>query len=130
MILGIDWGAKKVGLAISHKEVSIAQGIGVVANNSEVFDELSDIIDKYEVDLIVIGRSSHETQKDNTQEIDDFAQKCREILGVNVEFTSEAFSTQEAQKNLIMAGRKKIAQNDDRESARIILQGYLDAKNQ
>lgn len=127
MILGLDWGQKKIGMAISHNDIAIASAIGIIKNDVRVFDELQKIIKEYEIDLIVIGRSAHQTQNDNTGAIDIFARRCFERLNVRTDFVSEMFSTKEAQSNLKAAGKKNVAQIDDAESARIILQQYMDA---
>ena len=130
MILGIDWGQRKIGFAIAYEEVTIATALSVIENDNNVFNVINAIIEENEVNLIVIGRSEHQTQNDNSNKIDAFAQKCRESCGVSVEFVSEMFTTREAQSNLIAAGKKNVSQNDDAESARVILQQYLDVKKE
>lgn len=126
MLLGLDWGEKKVGLAIAEEEIGIASVLSVVENDENVFDRLLEIVGEYEVDKIVMGKSEHLTQGDNVKKIEKFAQKCKNKCGVDVVFEEEMFSTREAHENLKSAGKKKLDSIDDAESARIILQQYLD----
>ena len=128
MILGLDWGKKKIGLAIVHEDMPIASGIGTIANDAKVMQALAKVIDEYGAGLIVIGRSSHVSQNDNVTHINAFGKKCESQLRVPVEYATEIFSTREAQNNLKMAEKKKLSAHDDSEAARIILQSYMDAQ--
>ena len=126
MILGIDWGEKKIGLAVAEEEISIASALTTLQNDENLFVRLCDIADEYDIDKFIIGRSAHLSQDDNVKKIERFAKKCEEQCDVEIEFVEEMFSTREAHENLKKAGKKNIASNDDAESARIILQQYLD----
>jgi len=126
MILGIDWGEKKIGLAVAEEKVSIASALTTLQNDENIFVRLCDIADEYDIDKFIIGRSAHLSQDDNVKKIERFAKKCEEQCDVEIEFVEEMFSTREAHENLKKAGKKNIASNDDAESARIILQQYLD----
>lgn len=129
MILGIDWGQRKIGLAIAHEEMGIASVFSVVQNDKCVFDGIKKIVNAHDVTKIVIGKSAHGSQNDNVHKIDDFGVQCEKVCGVPVVYVTEMFTTREAKHNLISAGKKKIDQKDDAEAARIILQQYLDAQN-
>lgn len=128
MILGLDWGKKKIGLAIVHEDMPIASAIGAIANDKMVLQALAKIIDEYGVELIVIGRSSHVSQNDNVIDIDAFGEKCESQLHIPIEYATEIFSTREAQNNLKMTEKKGLSAFDDSEAARIILQSYMDAR--
>ena len=127
MLLGIDWGQRKIGLAIAEEEISIASALDTIENVDGVFEVLHNIVKEYDVDKIIIGKSAHLTQDDNVEKIEKFGQKCGEKCNVEIVFTEEMFSTKEAHENLKKAGKKNIGSIDDAESARIILQQYLDA---
>lgn len=129
MILGIDWGQKKIGIAIAHEEVNIASPLMTIVHDHRVYDQIAHIVDMHHVQLIVIGKSVHLSQNDNVSAIEIFASKCQKACNVPIVYVTEMFSTREAQNNLIKAGRRNIAQHDDAEAARIILQQYLDAQN-
>ncbi|XLQ19996.1 MAG: Holliday junction resolvase RuvX [Candidatus Moraniibacteriota bacterium] len=128
MLLGIDWGERKIGLAIAEEEISIASALNTLENDDDIFGGLFDIVKEYEITKIVIGKSSHMSQDDNVKKIEKFADECEKKCKVKIVFEEEMFSTREAHVNLKNAGKKKIDSIDDAESARIILQQYLDAK--
>lgn len=128
MILGIDWGASKIGLAIAYNDMPIATALSIVKNDQCVFDKIHEVIEKYDIDCIVVGRSTHKTHTDCSKKIDYFMTQCKEQCGIkNIVTIDEIFSTRQAQYNLKDANKKNITQHDDAEAARIILQQYLDA---
>ena len=129
MYVGIDWGQKKIGIAVAQEEVPIAAAHAVFANDAEVFARIAQIVAAHGAHTIVIGKSAHAQHTDNTVAIEQFAERCRSHCGAAVDFAPEMFSSREAQHNLIGSGRKHVGANDDAEAARIILQGYLDAQN-
>jgi putative Holliday junction resolvase len=130
MILGIDWGKKKIGLAIAHEEVAIASALKTLENTQQVFSTLRSIVHEYDISHIVIGRSAHRSQNDNMDAIEKFGTACQDHLGVDVVYVDEMFSTREAQMNMISAGKRNVSATDDAEAARIILQNYIDARNE
>ncbi|MFA5986941.1 MAG: Holliday junction resolvase RuvX [Parcubacteria group bacterium] len=130
MILGLDWGEKKIGVAVVYEEMAIASVVGTVKNDTGVFCALTDIVHKYDITKIVIGKSAHMSQNDNVEKIELFGMLCKKNLHVPVVYATEIFSTHQAQMNLKEAGKKKIDANDDGESARVILQSYIDAQNE
>ncbi len=129
MFLGSDWGQKKIGLAVAHDEIAIASSLRSIPNDHEVFAHLRSIVQEYDINRIVIGRSAHATQNDNVDAINKFGALCQENLGVDVDYITEIFTTREAHTNLRSAGKKNIDAIDDAEAARIILQQYIDAGN-
>ncbi len=126
MILGIDWGQRKIGLAIAEEEIAIASTLETLENNNEIFERLLEVAKEYEITKIIIGKSSHLSQDDNVEKIEKFATTCMEKCDVKIVFEEEMFSTREAHENLKKVGKKRISKKDDAESARIILQQYLD----
>ena len=126
MLLGIDWGKKKIGLAIAEREIAIASAFEVLKHDKDIFENLHKIVKENDVDMIIIGKSAHLSQSDNTKLIEEFGNKCCDYMNIAVVFVPEMFSTREAHTNLKSAGKKKIDSIDDAESARIILQQYLD----
>ncbi len=129
MILGIDWGKKKIGLAIAHEDMAIATAYDTIDNTRGVFDVLKEIVREHDVCTIVVGRSAHSGHHDNVEAINHFAEQCQSVCGVPVVFVHEMFCTREAQTNLRMSGKKHISHSDDAEAARIVLQQYIDGKN-
>lgn len=129
MYLGIDWGEKKIGLAIADDETRLAFADQVVFNDDKVWENLKEIIDEYLVEKIVIGLSTHDVQSDNEKKIRSFANELKNRFNVKVIFTEEMFSTREAQENLKKQELKNLDSKDDAEAARVLLQSYLDHEN-
>lgn len=126
MYLGIDWGEKKIGLAIADDETRLAFADQVVFNDDKFWENLKEIIDEYSVEKIVIGLSTHDVQSDNEKKIKIFAEELKKKFDIEVVFTEEMFSTREAHENLKKQEVKKLDLKDDAEAARVLLQSYLD----
>ncbi|MCX6762402.1 MAG: Holliday junction resolvase RuvX [Candidatus Moranbacteria bacterium] len=118
--LGVDFGKAKIGLAVADSETRIAFSFGMLKNDKDLMKNLENIIEKKGIEKIVVGSAGAETQ--------DFAAALEKKLNVPIEFQNELFSTQQAERNLIEKGAKKIKRFDDQEAARIILQSWLDKK--
>ena len=124
--LGLDWGEKKIGVAFGEDETSQAFGYGVLPNSKEIYKKLNDLIVEYKVEKVVLGIQKNEFQNDNSIKIEKFGKKLAEFSGKEVVFSEEMFTTREAQNNLKQTNKKSISKKDDAESARIILQNFLD----
>lgn len=125
-ILGIDFGTAKVGLSLADTETRLAFAYAVLQNDKDLFSDLKKIIATEDVVQIVIGKPSYALQVDGTDDKQVFGDELRKRFGVEVFFAEEMFTTQSAHANLHAAGKKNVAKNDDAESARIILQEWLD----
>ncbi len=123
-ILGIDWGKKKIGLAIADNETKIATGLKEI-NDKNRLSEINILKNKFNIKDIVLGVSRQKIFKSNQKDILKFKQVLEE-KGFNVFGEEEAFSTKLAQGNLIQKIVKNISKQDNVESARIILQAWLD----
>jgi len=124
--IGLDWGARKIGVAFGDDETRQAFGLVVIENGAGTMDALDTIAHEYETDTFIVGLSENREQHDNEEVIKSFGKKIEAELGKKVLFAPEMFSTRQAHDNLKNAGKKNITQNDDIESARIILQEFLD----
>ncbi len=122
--LGIDFGTKRLGIAISDDAGSFAFPRDVIEKNASVFDELSRIVEKEKIDAIVMGDTLTLNGGANaiTGESDAFAKKIGEVLKIPVHRIREAWSSQEADR-FAPQGRK----HNDSSAAAIILQRFLDA---
>ncbi len=120
-ILGIDYGTKRIGLAISDESLILARELQISSPN-EFWDEINNIVQNEEVEKIIIGlplnMSGEDSQK--TVEARGFAEKVATITGVDVELVDERLSSAMAQN---ISGQKN---NLDSLAAQIILQNYLD----
>lgn len=124
MILSIDYGEKRIGLAISDETETIAFKFAILENTGieNVLERLREIILEKSITLLVIGLPLLREGKfsKSAQKVKDFSEKCNKKLSIPIKLWNEALTTEEAKKNL--ARNTKL----DSESARILLQDYLD----
>ncbi len=131
-ILGIDYGDKRIGLAISDYLGVIAQGLGVIPNEGrkKVFPEIAKIIEEHQVSKVVLGmpRNMNGTYGPMSDKIQRFGRRLQQELGIEVIYQDERMSTMTAEQVLIQgdvsrSNRKKVV---DKLAAQVILQSYLD----
>jgi len=126
-ILAIDYGQSKIGLAIANSENRVAFAYDTLKNDNNFWQNLSEIILKESIELIIVGISQHTEFKKIELRAREFGQIIKKKFPeIEVEYQNEMFTTKMAEANLIEKGVKKIKNADDQESARIILQSWLD----
>lgn len=132
--LGIDYGTKRVGIAISDSSQIIASGMCTM-ENKKIFSFLKDFTTKEDIDTIVVGESKNldNTETDSSKHIHEFIEKLKILFPeVLVESIDERFTSKIAFQSIIDSGfRKKKRQNKsliDEVSATIILQDFLTYK--
>lgn len=120
-ILAIDFGSKRIGLAISDETETLAREYGIFSPK-EFWGKLHDLIVGEEVSTILIGlplnMSGEETAK--TKEVKAFAKQVKSKIEIPVELVDERLSSQMAET---ISGS---SQNLDSLAAQIFLQNYLD----
>jgi putative Holliday junction resolvase len=119
--LGIDFGEKRVGIAISDEEGKIAFPKAVLVNNKELLRNIIDFCMQNSVELVVMGESRdyHGKINDIMWKVDLFRQQL-EALGIKVIFEPEFLTSVQASK---ITGENDMI---DASAAAIILQSYLD----
>ncbi|MFC1510881.1 Holliday junction resolvase RuvX [Candidatus Margulisiibacteriota bacterium] len=128
-ILGLDYGEKRIGVAVSDLLGLTAQPLMVISDISE----LEPILKRYEqVDKIIVGlpkRLSGEIGPAG-QKVLAFMEQLKSKLALPVEIWDERLTTAAAEKTLISAGlsRQKRKKVIDKSAAALILQSYLDSK--
>ncbi len=123
-ILGIDYGTKRVGLAISDETQTLARELSILSPK-EFWQQVEGLVEQETIERIVIGlplnMSGEPTQ--STLAAQEFAGKLQKLFTIPVEFMDERLSSVMAEG----MGRKT---NVDSLAAQIILQNFLDrAKN-
>ena len=123
-ILAIDYGQKKVGLALATS--MLAEPYKVIRFNSfkTLTNELKEIIDTERIEKVIIGISDGEMGKESRE----FGKRLGAEIGISVYFQDETLTTHNAQELSLEAGikRKKRKEMEDAYSAALILQDYLD----
>lgn len=130
-VLGIDYGARRIGLALGDTESCLASPWGVIPNEGtdKVIDRLSEIVQRDDVEQIVIGipKPLGDADAENQQvvEVRSFVDAVTDA-GFLVETVSEALTSKLAETQVKEAGDK--GKRDDLAAA-AILQTYLDQVN-
>lgn len=124
----MDFGASKIGLAIADSETKIAFAYATLENDKDFLQKLAEIVEREDISKVVIGIASHVNKGSVEYPGERLGNFLKEKLNVEIEYQDEAFTTREAQRNLIERGVKEIKKYDDQEAARIILQSWLEKK--
>ena len=137
--LGIDFGTKNIGLAISDEEGRIAFPFRVISR-AQAEEEILKICQQESIDEIVSGDTLQGNKEENpvTAELSIFVEKLEELTGKKINLQNESFTTGifileklGKQMNTTRGGRPEklgISHEDDR-VASVILQRYLDRIN-
>ena len=133
-ILAIDFGNKRIGIAVTDKLQMIASSLTTV-ETKDIISFLQDYMQKEEVECIVIGQSINLDNTDNEIEknIQSFIVNLKKIFPeMKIERIDERFTSKIAQRVILDSGIKKMERRNkslvDKVSATIILQSYLELK--
>ena len=133
--LGIDYGKKRVGIAISDSLQIIASALTTI-DTPNIFTFLKDLLEKEEIDCFVIGEPKNldGTPTDSTVITKEFVAKLsKKYSQIFIKRIDERFTSKIAKQSILDAGIKKMKRRDkalvDKVSAAIILQSYLDTNN-
>ena len=132
-MLALDFGKRRIGLAVSDELGITAQGLETLerTNTREDLRLLTQLIAEKNVQLILMGKPLHMSGAESRQAeyARDFAGRLSESSGVPVEFWDERLTTVAAQRVLKESGIsiQKRAQAVDRLAAVILLESYLDS---
>ena len=131
-ILAIDYGKKRVGIAVSDPCNIIATGLTTVLSH-EIFHFLQDYLSREQVDLLVVGypKQMNNQDSESMKYIRPFLTALkRKFPGIPVVMYDERFTSVIAHKALIEGGARKKTRQDkaliDTMSATIILTSYLE----
>lgn len=136
-IMGLDFGAKTVGVAISDSLLVTAQGIEIIRRKEEnklrqTLARIEELIVEYDVSEIVLGLPKHMngTEGVRVELTNDFKEKLERRTGLPVTLWDERLTTVAADKAMMEAGvrRENRGSYVDMIAAVFILQGYLDRK--
>ena len=131
-ILGIDYGARRVGVALSDEGHIFAFAKDIYPNDEHLLDALVQLTSKEQVERFVVGESDNPIGGENTimRRIAIFSKALEVRTGLPVDQVSEAYSTAEARRALEskIKTRKDTNVPVDAAAAAIILQTYLDDK--
>ncbi len=123
-ILGIDYGSKRVGIAISNEAGQFAMPVSVIENGPTLMSEVVKLIIDHEAKEVVLGESKNYKGEPNDIMIDilDFKRDL-EAKGYSVHFEPEFMTSVQAER---IQGKNSLS---DASAAALILQSYLDKQH-
>lgn len=130
--LGIDFGSKKIGLALSDEAGQMGFPHGILPNDGRLIDEILSLVERKDVGAIVMGESLDFSGKENpiAKDAKAFAQLLERRGGPVVSFEPEMLTTQEARRGFdglrpSGADRHEV----DASAAALILTSFLTRQN-
>ena len=134
-ILGLDFGSKTVGVAVSDGLLLTAQGVETIERKDEnklrkTCARIEELIAEYEITEIVLGlpKNMNNTEGERVEKTKAFGEMLERRTGLPVHYWDERLTTVAAEQILMESGvrrenRKAVI---DTVAAGLILQGYLD----
>ncbi|MBR1736484.1 MAG: Holliday junction resolvase RuvX [Firmicutes bacterium] len=135
-ILGLDFGEKTVGVAVSDPFGWTAQGIEIIRREDEnnlkkSINRIGELIKEYEIEKIVLGypKNMNNTEGERVEKTNNFKKRLEKNFKKEVILWDERLSTVAAERGLLEAdvSREKRKKVIDKMAAVFILQGYLDS---
>lgn len=131
--LGIDYGERNIGIALSDEEGEMAFPYETLLNTSALAEDITKIVKNNDVHTIVLGESLDFNGEENPimKRIHPFKKKLEEATLISVHFENELFSSKASERihHRQISGQEKLMSKNDAGAATIILQSYLDKIN-
>ncbi|MCM1192954.1 MAG: Holliday junction resolvase RuvX [Butyrivibrio sp.] len=137
-IMGLDFGSKTVGVAVSDSLLVTAQGVEIIRRKEEnklrqTLARIEELIVEYEVEEIVLGlpKNMNATEGIRAELTLEFKDKLERRTGLPVHMWDERLTTVAADRIMMESGvrRENRKQYVDKIAAVLILQGYLDRRS-
>lgn len=138
-IMGLDFGSKTVGVAVSDPLLVTAQGVETIFRKSpaklrQTLARIDELIAEYEVDRIVLGypKNMNNTEGERCEKTREFARMLEQRTGLAVVLWDERLTTAAADQIMMESGVRREDRKDyvDKIAAGLILQGYLEFLHQ
>lgn len=125
-VVALDYGEKRIGVAVAQTEVGVALPATVLPNDIE---KVVAWLRETGAERVVVGMPLHlwGAKSERAEQVERFIDTLRTRLNVPIEVVDERFSTQEAERRLLTteARREKRKQVVDAVAAAILLETYL-----
>lgn len=134
-ILGLDFGSKTVGVAVSDELLITAQGVEIVRRKSpsklrQTLARIEELIEQYGVEKIVLGypKNMNNTEGERCEKTKEFKDMLERRTGLEVVLWDERLTTVAADRSMMETGIRRENRKEyvDEIAAIFILQGYLD----
>lgn len=137
-VMGLDFGSKTVGVAVSDSLLMTAQGIETIPRKSsaklrQTLARIEELIREYQIEKIVLGfpKNMNNTQGERCEKTQEFKEMLEKRSGLPVILWDERLTTVAAERTLMESKVRREARKNyvDKIAAVLILQGYLDAQS-
>ncbi len=120
--LGIDYGSKRVGVAVSDETKTFATPLIVLENTEDLITQIEKICKEQSIELIVVGDSKDFDFKENQimEEIKPFVESLKSKLDIPIDMHPEFLTSQQAEH---IQGKNEM---HDASAGALILQSYID----
>ena len=134
-ILGLDYGTKTVGVAVSDELLITAQGVEIVRRKAptklrQTLARIEELVNEYGVEKIVLGypKNMNNTEGERCERTKEFKEMLEKRTGLEVILWDERLTTVSADNAMMEMGIRRENRKEyvDEISAIFILQGYLD----
>ncbi len=125
--LGLDYGAKRIGVATADSEVKIAIPYGVIDNDEHKIDQITELIDEQKIDLVVVGYPRNQAGEPTAQtaEVEQFVEQLQQSFP-KIMFQDESLTSVLAEERLKAYHKNYSKEDIDASAAAIILEDYLE----
>lgn len=136
-IMGLDFGSKTVGVAVSDPLKITAQGVEIIRRKSpnklrQTLARIEELVQEYEVEEVVLGypKNMNGTEGERCEKTKEFQEMLERRLNLPVALWDERLTTVAADRVMMEVGIRRENRKEyvDEIAAVFILQGYLDAK--
>lgn len=129
-ILAFDYGEKRIGVAIKPKEQASAEPLLTLENNQDLYKSIQELVDLHSPSLLVVGwpRNLNANLTEQTKKAEQFASELQQRYNIKVELQDEALSTEQAQSRIPARLKRKSRELIDQYAACVILEDYLQEK--
>ncbi|MBO5247649.1 MAG: Holliday junction resolvase RuvX [Eubacterium sp.] len=136
-IMGLDFGSKTVGVAVSDPLGITAQGVEIVRRKSpnklrQTLARIQELVEQYEVTELVLGypKNMNGTEGERCEKTKEFKELLEKRTGLPVALWDERLTTVAADRSMMEAGLDYVQRKEhvDEIAAIFILQGYMAAK--
>jgi putative Holliday junction resolvase len=130
-ILGLDPGERRIGVAVSDPTGTIASPIGYIdVTDADPVAAVRDLCAEHEARIVVVGLPVRldGSEGDAAHRSRELGAKLQEVLGIDVRFWDERFTTVSAEKALLEGNVRRARRRTTRDqvAAALMLQGFLD----
>ncbi len=134
-ILGIDYGDKRIGIAVTDPLRIFVYPLTTLINDVKIFENIERIIIDYNIETIIIGYPYKDdgSKWQVTENIEKFAEELKNKYTLKIEFYDERYSSEIAKNRVLQSTSKRSKRREkgiiDRNAAAIILEDYMKEKN-